>query len=45
MRYLKQAIRKAGGANCRAATLYNAGLGSRMRCNGYGRAVVSFARR
>lgn len=44
-RYLRLALRKAGGHYGHAATLYNAGLGSRSRGGSYARAVVRFARR
>jgi soluble lytic murein transglycosylase-like protein len=45
VRYLKLALRKSGGHYGHAATLYNAGLGSRSRGGSYARAVVRFAAR
>lgn len=44
MRYLKQAWTKARGNVCRAATLYNLGIASGVRCNKYGRTVERYAK-
>jgi soluble lytic murein transglycosylase-like protein len=41
VRYLKQALALNRGNICAAATGYNAGLGVRGRCSGYGRKVMA----
>ena len=38
--YLGEALKRAGGDRCRAASLYNAGIFSRPKCSPYGRAVI-----
>lgn len=43
MRYLKQAIKIAGGANCVAASLYNKGIYGSRTCTGYGRKIMRLA--
>lgn len=44
MRYLRQALRMAGGDWCGAASLFNRGTGARPSCTGYGRKVLAYAR-
>jgi soluble lytic murein transglycosylase-like protein len=45
MRYLNEAIKRAGGENCAAASLYNRGIYARPICTGYGRKVVQLTGR
>lgn len=44
MRYLRQALAKARGNWCFAASYYNRGLYARPKCSEYGRKVVRFSR-
>lgn len=44
MRYLRQALAKAKGDWCVAASFYNRGTGARPRCTAYGRKVVRLSR-
>jgi len=41
MRYLREALNRAGNNECHAATLYNAGLGARMKSSAYCRKVMA----
>ena len=42
--YLTEAMKRAGGDRCRAASLYNAGIFARPRCSAYGRKVLEAMR-
>lgn len=43
LRYLKRALRVAGGRWCVAASLYERGTGAAKRCTQYGRRVIANA--
>jgi soluble lytic murein transglycosylase-like protein len=45
MLYLNEAIERAGGENCEAASLYNRGVYASPICTGYGRKVMKLAGR